>query len=110
TGTIPTPPRDGLNRSGSFMEINAGKLGISLDLKKPAGKRILEDLIRNADVVLEGYSPGTMDRMGLGYDRLRELNPGIIYLQQSGLGQHRGYWQARALCPTAQAFRGIRDM
>ncbi len=64
TATIPTPPRRGSNRSGSFMEINAGKLGISLDPKKPEGKRILEDLIRNADVVLEGYSPGTMDRMG----------------------------------------------
>jgi crotonobetainyl-CoA:carnitine CoA-transferase CaiB-like acyl-CoA transferase len=109
-GTIPTPPKEGLNRSGSFMEINAGKLAISLDLKKPEGKRILEDLIRNADVVLEGYSPGTMDRMGLGYDRLRELNPGIIYLQQSGFGQHGVYGRARAFGPTAQAFSGISDM
>jgi Predicted acyl-CoA transferases/carnitine dehydratase len=92
------------------MEINAGKLAISLDLKKPEGKRILEDLIRNADVVLEGYSPGTMDRMGLGYDRLRELNPGIIYLQQSGFGQHGVYGRARAFGPTAQAFSGISDM
>ena len=107
---MPTPPREGLNRSGSFMEINAGKLAISLDLKKPEGKRILEDLIRNADVVLEGYSPGTMDRMGLGYDRLRELNPGIIYLQQSGFGQHGVYGRARAFGPTAQAFSGISDM
>ena len=110
TDTMPTPPRDGLNRSGSFMEINAGKLALSLDLKKPEGKRILEDLIRTADVVLEGYSPGTMDRMGLGYDRLRALNPGIIYLQQSGFGQHGVYGRARAFGPTAQAFSGISDM
>ena len=110
TATMPTPPREGLNRSGSFMEINAGKLGISLDLKKPEGKRILEDLIRNADIVLEGYSPGTMDRMGLGYARLKELNPGIIYLQQSGFGQHGVYGRARAFGPTAQAFSGISDM
>ncbi len=110
TDTMPTPPRGGLNRSGSFMEINAGKLAISLDLKKPEGKRILEDLIRNADVVLEGYSPGTMDRMGLGYDRLRALNPRIIYLQQSGFGQHGVYGRARAFGPTAQAFSGISDM
>jgi crotonobetainyl-CoA:carnitine CoA-transferase CaiB-like acyl-CoA transferase len=107
---MPTPPREGLNRSGSFMEINAGKLALSLDLKKPEGKRILEDLIRNADVVLEGYSPGTMDRMGLGYDRLRALNPGIVYLQQSGFGQHGLYGRARAFGPTAQAFSGISDM
>ena len=99
TGTIPTPPQDGLNRSGSFMEINAGKLAISLDLKKPEGKRILEDLIRNADVVLEGYSPGTMDRMGLGYDRLRELNPGDHLSPAVGLRPARGLWSGPCLRP-----------
>ena len=55
------------NRSGSFMEINAGKRGISLNIKHPRGTGVLKDLIRHADMVVEGFSPGTMDRMGLGY-------------------------------------------
>ena len=102
TDTMPTPPRDGLNRSGSFMEINAGKLAISLDLKKPEGKRILEDLIRNADVVLEGYSPGTMDRMGLGYDRLRELNPA------SSISSNRGSDSTASMARPAPSARRRR--
>jgi crotonobetainyl-CoA:carnitine CoA-transferase CaiB-like acyl-CoA transferase len=64
-----------LNRSGSFMDINAGKRSFSLNLKHPRGKELLLRLIRDADMVVEGFSPGTMERMGLGYDRLREINP-----------------------------------
>ncbi|MGD9995682.1 MAG: CaiB/BaiF CoA transferase family protein [Ilumatobacteraceae bacterium] len=98
------------NRGGSFMEINAGKLGMSLNLKHPRGRQILEELIRDADMVVEGYSPGTMTRMGLGYDRLRELNPSIIYVQQSGLGELGTYGRARTFGPSAQAITGISDM
>ncbi|MET0782550.1 MAG: CoA transferase [Microbacterium sp.] len=109
---LPTPEYDPANpnRSGSFMEINAGKRGMSLNLKSPEGKGILEDLIRGADMVVEGFSPGTMQRMGLGYDRLRELNPAIIYVQQSGLGEYGTYGRIRAFGPTAQAFTGISEM
>ncbi|WP_428670498.1 CoA transferase [Reyranella sp.] len=62
-------------RSTHFFSANSFVLGsaTSLDLNKPEGKRILEDLIRSADNVLEGYLPGTMDRMGLGDDYLRAL-------------------------------------
>lgn len=112
TGPLPTPAHDPANpnRSGSFMEINAGKRGLSLNLKSPGGKQILEDLIRNADMVVEGFSPGTMQRMGLGYERLKQLNPRIIYVQQSGLGEHGVYGRVRAFGPTAQAFTGISEM
>ena len=110
TEALPTPKSDNPNRGGSFMEINSGKLGMSLNLKSPEGKKVLEDLIRNADMVVEGFSPGTMDRMGLGYERLKELNPSIIYVQQSGFGQHGTYGRARAFGPTAQAFTGISEM
>jgi len=110
TAPMPTPPRGGPNRSGSFMEINAGKLGLSLNLKSPEGKKILEDLIRDADIVVEGYSPGTLERMGFGYRRLQELNPAIIYVQQSGFGEHGSLGRARAFGPTAQAFSGLSDM
>ena len=112
SGPLPTPVHDPANpnRSGSFMEINAGKRGLSLNLKSPEGKALLEDLIRGADMVVEGFSPGTMERMGLGYERLKELNPRIIYVQQSGLGEYGVYGRVRAFGPTAQAFTGISEM
>jgi crotonobetainyl-CoA:carnitine CoA-transferase CaiB-like acyl-CoA transferase len=110
-GPIDVPAGDrGPNSSGAFMEINAGKLGISLNLKSDEGKRILEGLIAEADMVIEGFSPGTMERMGLGYNRLRELNPDIIYVQQSGTGEHGVYGNMRTYGPTAAAFAGISEM
>lgn len=110
TGPMPYPQQKSINQSANFNEINTGKLGLSLDLKSPRGKEILEDLIRTADFVIEGYSPGTMDRMGLGYERLKEINPRIIYVQQSGLGQRGVYGGAKAFGPTAQAFSGLTEM
>ncbi|MGC0369217.1 CaiB/BaiF CoA transferase family protein [Microbacterium sp. SLBN-111] len=112
TAPLPTPAfdRSNPNRSGSFMEINAGKRALSLNLKSPEGRRILEDLIRDADMVVEGFSPGTMERMGLGYARLKKLKPDIIYVQQSGMGEHGTYGRLRAFGPTAQAFTGISEM
>ncbi|WP_432825544.1 CaiB/BaiF CoA transferase family protein [Dactylosporangium sp. CA-092794] len=114
TSALPTPQITGTtgnpNRSGSFMEINAGKLGMSLNLKHPRGRELLEELIRDADMVVEGFSPGTMARMGLGYERLRELNPDIIYVQQSGLGEFGTYGRARTFGPSAQAISGISEM
>jgi crotonobetainyl-CoA:carnitine CoA-transferase CaiB-like acyl-CoA transferase len=92
------------------MEINAGKLSVSLDLKTERGKELLRDLIRQADMVIEGYSPGTFARMGFGYDELRKLHPQIIYVQQSGTGQLGDYGRMRTFGPTAQAFSGITDM
>ncbi|CAN5173555.1 hypothetical protein BH09ACT5_BH09ACT5_23920 [soil metagenome] len=110
TSPLPTPVSDSPNRCGAFMEINAGKLSMALNLKTAEGKAILEELIRDADMVIEGFSPGTMERMGFGYDRLRELNPDIIYVQQSGFGQYGTYGAMRAFGPTAQAQTGLSDM
>jgi crotonobetainyl-CoA:carnitine CoA-transferase CaiB-like acyl-CoA transferase len=110
TDPMPTPPPGGPNRSGSFMEINAGKLGISLNLKNDQGLDLLRKLISTADVVLEGFSPGTMDRLGLGWDRLRQIKPDIIYVQQSGSGQYGRQADIRTFGPTAAGFSGISDM
>jgi crotonobetainyl-CoA:carnitine CoA-transferase CaiB-like acyl-CoA transferase len=110
TQSIPTAKQTSVNQSASFHEVNTGKLGISLNLKEQRAKEILEDLIRNADVITEGYSPGTMDRMGFGYDRLKQLNPKIVYVQQSGLGQRGTYGSAKGFGPTAQAFSGLTEM
>lgn len=110
TQPIPVPKQTSVNQSANFNEINAGKLGLSLNLKDERGRKVLEDLIRNADVFVEGYAPGAMERMGFGYERLKELNPRIVYVQQSGLGQQGTYGGAKAFGPTAQAFSGLTDM
>lgn len=98
------------NRSGAFMDINAGKRSVSLNLKTERGRELLGELVRWCDVVVEGFSPGTMDRMGFGYERLRELNPSIIYVQQSGMGQHGTYGRLRSYGPTAQALSGLTEL
>lgn len=101
---------EGMDGSGSFMTINSGKLSLSLNLKTPQGKEVLEELIRDADVIMEGYSPGAFERMGFSYERLRELNPALVYVQQSGFGSAGSYGQLRAYGPTAQAITGISEM
>ena len=67
--------------------INAGKLGFTLDLTHPLASRVVLDLAAWADVVIENFSPGTMDRFGIGYSALREVNPQLIMLSSSLMGQ-----------------------
>jgi crotonobetainyl-CoA:carnitine CoA-transferase CaiB-like acyl-CoA transferase len=110
TAPIPRPVDPNPNRSGTFTEFNSGKLGMSLNLKHPRGKELLTALLKDADMVIEGFSPGAMDRMGFGYARLREINPRIIYVQQSGMGKHGTYGDMRSYGPTAQGFSGLSDM
>jgi crotonobetainyl-CoA:carnitine CoA-transferase CaiB-like acyl-CoA transferase len=110
TAPLPLPEVGSPDRNGFFMDINSGKLGMSLNLKHPEGRKALEDLIRDADMIVEGFSPGTMIRLGLGYEQLKALNPSIIYVQQSGLGEIGTYGRARTYGPTAQALSGITDM
>jgi alpha-methylacyl-CoA racemase len=64
-----------------------GKRFITLDLKNPGGRQAFEGLVRRSDILVEGYRPGVMGRLGLGYDRLRELNPRLIYCALTGYGQ-----------------------
>lgn len=100
----------GINRSGFFMDMCAGKRSLSLNLKTPRGQEILARMIADADIVIEGFSPGTMQRLGFGYQRMKELNESIIYVQQSGLGERGTYGAMRSYGPTAQAFSGLSDM
>ena len=74
------------NREGMFNKFNRNKRAITLQLDQPAGKAIFERLVQQADVVLENYSPRVMPQLGLGYDRLSELNRGIIYIGMPGFG------------------------
>ncbi len=62
----------------SFMILNRGKRGVALDIKSPQGKSVLLKILSEADVVLENFRPGTMDKLGLGWDVLKVLNPKLI--------------------------------
>jgi CoA:oxalate CoA-transferase len=80
----------GLNRrrmGASFLAQNAGKRSLTLNLKHPDGKRAFLRLVATADVVVESFRPGVMDRLGLGHEALREVAPGIVYCAISGFGQ-----------------------
>lgn len=105
-----TPPPASLNRSGFFMEINSGKRAISLNLKKPRGRELLLDLVSISNVIGEGFSPGTMDALGLGYEALKQRNSSIVYVQQSGFGQFGEYGRLRSYGQVAQAFSGLSEM
>ena len=78
----------------SFLAQNAGKSSLTLNLKDPRGKDILKKLVQGADVLVENYRPGVMDRLGLGYDILKAVNPNLIYCAISGFGQD-GPWADR---------------
>lgn len=71
----------------SFMAQNAGKRSLTLNLKDPRGKEILKQLVAKADVLVENFRPGVMDRLELSYDVLSKVNPGLIYCAISGFGQ-----------------------
>ena len=79
------PPFIG-GESHYFVGINRNKKGLVIDLQKPAGAEILRRLVARSDILVENYRPGVMDRLGLGYDALAAINPGLIYCAISGFG------------------------
>jgi crotonobetainyl-CoA:carnitine CoA-transferase CaiB-like acyl-CoA transferase len=84
------PAYEGPDRSASgalFLALNRGKRSIRVDLKTPEGREVLLRLVREADVLLESFRPGVLDRLGVGYERLREQNAGLVYCAISGYGQ-----------------------
>jgi len=87
------PPFVG-GESAYFLSVNRGKRSVTLDLKKDEGRRILRVLLDSADVVVENFRPGTLDRLGFGYDVVRGRNPRIVYASISGYGAD-GPWGGR---------------
>lgn len=81
--------------SAYFMNLNRNKRGITLNLKSEQGRNIFLQMVRNSDIVLENYRPGVMEKLGLGYEDLRKVNPAIIYGAVSGFG-HTGPYARRA--------------
>ena len=78
-------------KSALFLALNRGKRSIRLDLKSDAGREVLLRLAREHDVLLESFRPGVLDRLGVGYERLREENPGLVYCAITGYGQDGPY-------------------
>jgi alpha-methylacyl-CoA racemase len=74
-------------RSALYLALNRGKRSVRLDLKSESGREVFLRLARQYDVVLESFRPGVLDRLGVGYERLREVNPGLVYCAITGYGQ-----------------------
>ena len=108
--TGPLPGVRDHDMGGQFNNKNAGKRGISLNIRHPKGLQIAKDMLRICDVVAEGFSPGVLDRLGFGYDVMKSIRPDIIYIQQSGMGVHGTYGRMRTVGPVAAAFGGQGDM
>ncbi|MFK8018677.1 MAG: CaiB/BaiF CoA transferase family protein [Pseudomonadales bacterium] len=83
------PEREGLN--GFFSQFNRNKRAISLDLKSEQGQAVVLKLAESADVIMVNYRPGVMDRLGLGYEHLSKINPGLVYVCVSGFGPDGPY-------------------
>ncbi|WP_405534394.1 CoA transferase [Streptomyces sp. NBC_00075] len=82
-------PHTDPDTNGYFNEVNRNKRGIALDTRTEEGVAVLRDLVANCDVLVENFSASVMKKLGLGYETLREINPGIVYLSMSGMG-HTG--------------------
>ncbi len=93
-----------------FLSLNRGKKSIALDLQSERGKEIFLSLVEKADILVENFSPGTMVKLGLGYDALRQCNPKLIYAAGSGFGQTGPYAQKPAFDITVQAMGGIMSI
>lgn len=107
---VPGGDPESLNRSGLFNNISAGKYGVTLNMNLPQGQDLFKRLIAKSTVLCENYSPGQMDRWELGYETLREINPGLIYLQITGMGKSGTYDNYLSVGPTAQALSGLTHM
>ncbi len=90
-----------------FLGLNRGKRGISIDLKRPEGVKLCLQLIKEVDVLIENFRPGTMDRLGLGYAAAREVNPRLIYCSISGYGQNGPSRNEAAMDLILQASSGL---
>ncbi|WP_205855683.1 CaiB/BaiF CoA transferase family protein, partial [Phytoactinopolyspora endophytica] len=96
--------------SAYYAQYNRGKLGVGIDLARPGGTEVLKDLVRSADILVENFRPGTMDKLGVGYDVLREVNPKLVYTAISGYGQTGSRSRRPAFDNTAQAAGGLWSM
>jgi crotonobetainyl-CoA:carnitine CoA-transferase CaiB-like acyl-CoA transferase len=93
-----------------FFEFNANKKSVTVNLKSERGLALVKDMAKKADVMIENMAPGTVERLGLGYDVIRALNPGIIYAQVKGFGEGSPYEKNLAFDMIAQASGGTMSI
>ena len=103
------PPEIG-GEAAAYMMTNRNKRGIALNLKDPTAVAVLHRLLEDADVVVENYRMGTMERLGLGYEELAKLNPRIIYCEISGFGRTGPYAQRGGFDLIAQGMSGLMSI
>ncbi|MEX2495566.1 MAG: CoA transferase [Woeseia sp.] len=103
------PPWHGSEAAG-FMMLNRNKRGICVNLKDPRGRQIALKMIERSDVTIENFRTGTMERLGLGYETLKTINPGLIYCEISGFGRTGPYADKGGYDVVAQAMGGIMSV
>jgi formyl-CoA transferase/CoA:oxalate CoA-transferase len=96
--------------SAYFMSINRNKKSLTLDMKNPKSKDILERMIKQSDVLVENFRPGAADRLGLGYEQVKKINPKIIYCSISGFGQDGPYRELPGFDQTLQGMGGMMSI
>ncbi len=90
-----------------YTNFNRSKYGCTINFKVPEGKELFKELVKKADIVIENFRPGTMDKLGLGYEDLKKVNPGIIYGAVSGFGQTGPYAKRAGYDIVGQAMGGM---
>ena len=108
--TSPVPALKDPGIGGQYNNKNPGKRGLSLNVADPRGLEIAQALLAKCDVVAEGFSPGVLERWGLGYAEQRKIRPDVIYVKQSGMGAFGTYGRFRAVGPIAAALSGMSEM
>lgn len=103
------PPVDAQGRATFFLAANRNKRSVELNLKDPADLELARELVRRADVLVENFRPGTMDRLGLGYEEMSRLNPALVYCSVSGFGA-KGGAGLPGYDPLVQAMSGMMSI
>jgi crotonobetainyl-CoA:carnitine CoA-transferase CaiB-like acyl-CoA transferase len=113
-GDITRRSRATIDKAGEFSALfissNRGKRSLAIDVKSEAGREVLAKLVAQADVLVQNFRPGTMERLGLGADQLRARHPRLIYVSISGVGETGPYVKKRVYDPIIQGLSGFADI
>jgi crotonobetainyl-CoA:carnitine CoA-transferase CaiB-like acyl-CoA transferase len=114
TGDITRRSRASIDKKGEFSALfissNRGKRSLAIDVKSDAGREVLAKLVAKADVLVQNFRPGTMERLGLGVEELRRRHPRLIYVSISGVGDTGPYVKKRVYDPIIQGLSGFADI
>ena len=105
----PTSPRV-RGQSSYWVQYNSGKRSLSVNLRTEEGKEILRNLVKESDMLIQNFRPGTIDKMGFGYETLKALNPGIIMINVSAYGQYGPYHSRVGFDQVGQAISGLMSL